>query len=287
MPAELRTLSTHASFGGVQSFHAHTSSACAGEMRFAVYVPPQAKNHPVPVLTYLAGLTCTDETFMVKAGAQQWAAEYGVMLVAPDTSPRNTGIADETKDWDFGAGAGFYLDATQAPWSAHYRMYSYVGDELPALIAQHFPADMKRAGIFGHSMGGHGALVCALSRPGQYKSVSAFAPISAPMHCAWGEKAFSGYLGRDRAAWAHYDASELMGRLHTPYPGGILVDQGEADKFLGDGQLHPELLEAACARAHQPLELRRHAGYDHGYYFISTFMRDHIAFHARQLGATA
>ncbi|MDB5803025.1 MAG: S-formylglutathione hydrolase [Betaproteobacteria bacterium] len=288
MPAsELRLLSAHACFGGVQSFHAHASQACAGEMRFSVYLPPQASHHPVPVLTYLAGLTCTEETFMIKAGAQQWAAEHGVMLVAPDTSPRNTGIADEAKDWDFGAGAGFYVDATQAPWSAHYRMFSYVTEELPALLAQHFPGDFARAGIFGHSMGGHGALVCALRNRGQYKSVSAFAPIAAPTQCAWGEKGFSGYLGADRAAWAAYDASELMKKAHTPFPGGILVDQGESDKFLSDGQLHPELFEAACAAAHQPLELRRHAGYDHGYYFISSFMRDHIAFHARQLGAQA
>lgn len=288
MPApELRLLSSHACFDGTQSFHAHASAACNGEMRFSVYVPPQARKHPVPVLFYLAGLTCTEETFMIKAGAQQWAAEHGLMLVAPDTSPRNTGIAGETKDWDFGTGAGFYVDATQAPWSAHYRMFSYVTEELPALIAQHFPADLKRMGVFGHSMGGHGALVCALRKPGQYKSVSAFAPIAAPTRCAWGEKAFGGYLGADRAAWAAYDASELMAKAHTPYPGGILIDQGLADKFLAEKQLNPEAFEAACARAHQPLELRRHEGYDHGYYFIATFMREHIAFHARQLLAQA
>ena len=256
-------------------------------MRFSVYLPPQAARHPVPVLFYLAGLTCSEETFMIKAGAQQWAAEHGLMLVAPDTSPRNTGIADEAKDWDFGAGAGFYVDATKAPWSAHYRMYSYVTRELPALIGRHFPADMGRCGIFGHSMGGHGALVCALKNHGQYKSVSAFAPIAAPTQCAWGAKAFTGYLGSDRAAWSAYDASELMRASHTPYPGGILVDQGLADQFLAEGQLLPEHFEDACAHAHQPLELRRHEGYDHGYYFISTFMQEHIAFHARQLGAQA
>jgi S-formylglutathione hydrolase len=282
-----RLLSQHACFAGTQSFHAHASSACAGEMRFSVYVPPQAAHHPVPVLFYLAGLTCTEETFMIKAGAQQWAAHAGLMLVAPDTSPRNTGIANETKDWDFGAGAGFYVDATQAPWSAHYRMYSYVTEELPQLIATHFPADIARMGIFGHSMGGHGALVCALKNRTRYKSVSAFAPIAAPTQCPWGEKAFTGYLGSDRAAWAAYDATELMRASHTPYPGGILIDQGEADKFLIEKQLNPELFEAACAQAHQPLELRRHTGYDHGYYFISTFMREHIEFHARQLQATA
>jgi S-formylglutathione hydrolase len=280
----IRLISSHASFGGVQSFHAHASVACNGEMRFSVYVPPQATDKPVPVLFYLAGLTCTEETFMIKAGAQQWAAEHGLMLVAPDTSPRNTGIVDEAKDWDFGAGAGFYVDATQAPWAAHYRMFSYVTAELPALIAQHFPADLQRCGMFGHSMGGHGALVCALRKPGQYKSVSAFAPIAAPTCCPWGEKAFGGYLGSDRAAWQAYDASALMRQTHTPYPGGILIDQGLADKFLAE-QLHPEAFEDACAHAHQPLELRRHADYDHGYYFIATFMREHVAFHARQLHA--
>jgi S-formylglutathione hydrolase len=280
-----RLISSHACFGGLQSFHAHASGACAGEMRFSVYQPPQAARHKVPVLFYLAGLTCTEETFMIKAGAQQWAAEHGLMLVAPDTSPRNTGIEGETRDWDFGAGAGFYVDATQAPWSARYRMYSYVTQELPALIATHFPADMGRAGIFGHSMGGHGALVCALRNRTLFKSVSAFAPIAAPTRCPWGEKAFGGYLGTDRAAWAAYDASELMRRARTPFPGGILIDQGEADKFLLEKQLLPEVFEQACAHAHQPLELRRQPDYDHGYYFISTFMAEHIAFHARQLKA--
>lgn len=281
-----RLISSHACYGGVQSFHAHASECCAGEMRFSTYVPPQAAHHPVPVLFYLAGLTCTEETFMIKAGAQQWAAAHGLMLVAPDTSPRNTGIAGETAAWDFGAGAGFYVDATAAPWAAHYRMYTYVTAELPALTARHFPADLARCGIFGHSMGGHGALVCALRRPGQYASVSAFAPICAPTRCPWGEKAFTSYLGADRAAWRDYDASELMRAAHQPYPGGILIDQGLSDQFLAQ-QLHPEAFEEACAHAHQNLELRRHPGYDHGYYFISTFMQEHIAFHARQLGASS
>ena len=280
----LRLISSHACFGGTQSFHAHTSRACRGEMRFSTFVPPQAAHHPVPVLFYLAGLTCTEETFMIKAGAQQWAAQHGLMLVAPDTSPRNTGIEGETKDWDFGAGAGFYVDATQTPWSTHYRMFTYVTEELHTLVGQQFPADLDRCGIFGHSMGGHGALVCALRKPGQYKSVSAFAPIAAPMHCPWGEKAFTGYLGTDRDAWRAYDASALMRAAHQPYPGGILIDQGLADKFLAE-QLHPGAFEEACAHAHQNLELRRQPGYDHGYYFIATFMQEHIAFHARQLGA--
>jgi len=284
--AYIELISSHACFGGVQSFHAHASKACAGTMRFSTFVPPQAARHPVPVLFYLAGLTCSEETFMIKAGAQQWAARHGLMLVAPDTSPRDTGIAGEAGDWEFGAGAGFYVDATQAPWAAHYQMFTYVSAELPALIAKHFPADPQRCGIFGHSMGGHGALVCALRLPGQYKSVSAFAPICAPSRCPWGEKAFFGYLGADRAAWRDYDASELMRGAHQPYPGGILIDQGLADKFLA-GQLHPEAFEQACAHAHQNLELRRHPDYDHSYYFISTFMEEHIAFHARQLGAAA
>jgi S-formylglutathione hydrolase len=284
-PLRTDTISQHRCFGGTVSFYRHVSRVTDSLMRFSVFVPPQAEHGPVPVLYYLAGLTCTEETFMIKAGAQQWAAEHGLMLVAPDTSPRNTGIEGETKDWDFGAGAGFYVDATQAPWSAHYRMYSYVTQELPALIATHFPADASRSGIFGHSMGGHGALVCALRNRTLYKSVSAFAPIAAPTRCPWGGKAFGGYLGLERDAWAAYDASELMRRARTPFPGGILIDQGEGDKFLVEKQLLPEVFEEACAHAHQPLELRRHADYDHGYYFISTFMREHIAFHARQLKA--
>ena len=276
----MKTISEQACFGGVQGFYRHASAQCGTEMAFGVYRPPQAANGPVPVLYYLAGLTCTEETFVIKAGAQRLAAELGLMLVTPDTSPRGAGIAGEEQDWDFGTGAGFYLDATEAPWSRHYRMHVYVVHELPALIEANFPALPDRRGIFGHSMGGHGALVCALRHPGRYRSVSAFAPICAPSLAPWGEKAFGNYLGPDRAAWREWDASELVGR-NGPI-GTILIDQGEADKFLVD-QLRPDLFAAACRAAGQPLELRRHAGYDHSYYFIATFMADHLGHHARLL----
>jgi S-formylglutathione hydrolase len=234
------------------------------------------------VLFYLAGLTCTEETFMIKAGAQRVAAELGLILVAPDTSPRGAGAAGETDSWDFGVGAGFYLDATQEPFARHYRMESYIL-ELRELVLAALPADSQRVGVFGHSMGGHGALTLALRHPELFRSVSAFAPIAAPMRCPWGQKAFSGYLGADQAAWRAHDASELMkdaGR--AVFPQGILVDQGLADKFLAE-QLYPEAFEEACRAAGQPLELRRHAGYDHGYYFISTFVEDHLRFHRRNL----
>ncbi len=278
----METLSQHRCFEGTQGFYRHESREIGLPMRFSVYQPPQAQQGPVPVLFYLAGLTCTEETFMIKAGAQRFAAQHGLMLVAPDTSPRNTGIAGEADSWDFGTGAGFYVDATEAPWSAHFRMYSYVVQELRELILAQFPARADRIGIFGHSMGGHGALTLALKNPDIYRSVSAFAPIAAPMQCPWGEKAFSGYLGDDMSTWRQYDASELMKTLRTPFPQGILIDQGLGDQFLAQ-QLLPEQFEAACAAAAQPLTLRRHAGYDHGYYFISSFIEEHLAFHQRIL----
>ena len=252
-------------------------------MRFSVFVPPQAERGRVPVLYYLAGLTCTEETFMIKAGAQRVAAELGLALVAPDTSPRGVSLPGDSDSWDFGVGAGFYLDATVEPWSRHYRMYTYVTQELPALIAEHFPVDAERQGIFGHSMGGHGALTIALKNPQRYRSVSAFAPISAPKRCPWGQKAFTGYLGPDQGQWDQYDATELVARVRdaaTRPP--ILVDQGMADQFL-QTQLHPHLLEEACRKVDYPLTLRRHEGYDHGYYFISTFMEDHLRHHHRFL----
>lgn len=249
-------------------------------MRFSVYCPPAANRGPVPVLIYLAGLTCTEETFMAKAGAQRIAAELGLMLVAPDTSPRNCGIAGEADDWEFGAGAGFYLDATREPWSRHYRMYSFVAHELPNIIAKHFPAHSDALGIFGHSMGGHGALILALKNPGRYRSLSALAPICAPTRCPWGEKAFTGYLGNDRDAWLEYDATDLV--LRRSYGRPILIDQGLADKFLPT-QLNPDVFEQACQESGQPLTLRRHEGYDHGYYFIATFVEDHLRFHAEAL----
>ena len=276
----LKVLSEHACFGGVQGFYAHASRECATQMRFAVYRPPQHGSRPLPVLYYLAGLTCTEETFATKAGAQRLAAELGILLVAPDTSPRAPRLAGDDASWDFGLGAGFYVDATQAPWSAHYRMYSYVVRELPELIAQAFAPLSGRQGIFGHSMGGHGALVCALRNPQRYASVSAFAPIAAASQCPWGKKALSGYLGADRESWRSYDAAELVRSMR--YGGTILVDQGGADKFLAE-QLKPELLREAARASGTPLALRRHDAYDHSYYFIATFIEDHLRHHASVL----
>jgi S-formylglutathione hydrolase len=279
---QLEIVSEHRCFQGTQRFYRHASREIGLPMQFSVYVPPQAQQGRVPVLFYLAGLTCTQETFMIKAGAQRLAAQYGIMLVAPDTSPREAGIQGEDDSWDFGTGAGFYLDATQQPWARHYRMESYITRELFPAVTSELAGDPARTGIFGHSMGGHGALVLALRYGGLFRSVSAFAPIAAPARCPWGEKAFSGYLGADRQSWSGYDASMLMERASCPFPEGILIDQGLADAFLDD-QLHPEAFESACAQAGQPLVLRRHEGYDHGYYFISTFMEDHLAFHAERL----
>jgi len=277
----IETISEQRCHGGVQGFYRHHSESCAGPMRFAVYQPPQAVQGPCPVLYYLAGLTCTEETATIKAGAQRLAAERGLILVMPDTSPRGTHIEGATGDWEFGEGAGFYVDATQAPWSAHFRMYSYIVDELPALIATNFPVDAARSSIFGHSMGGHGALTIALKHPDRYRSVSAFAPIVAPSEVPWGLKALPRYLGDNRSSWAQYDACQLV-RKQT-FPGTILIDQGEADQFL-EGQLKPELFDQACAEAGQELLLRRQPGYDHSYWFISTFMEDHIRHHAAALG---
>lgn len=280
MYASPKLISESQCFGGTVEFYSHHSATCNGEMRFAVYQPPQAKSQPVPVLYFLSGLTCTEENFMAKAGAQRFAAEYGLMLVAPDTSPRNTGIEGEDKDWDLGTGAGFYVNATEEPWRSRYQMYSYVVDELPALIAKHFPIRSERQGIFGHSMGGHGALVCALRNPSRYRSVSAFAPIAAPMRCPWGQKAFSNYLGNDKESWRAYDATELV--LKAGYNRPILIDQGTADSFLEE-QLLPKVFEQACATAGQPLALRFQEGYNHSYYFIATFIEDHIRHHAKAL----
>ena len=278
-------LSAHACFGGAQRVYQHASREIGLPMKFSVYLPPQAlQGAKRPVLVYLAGLTCNEDTFMTKAGAQRLAADLGLVLVAPDTSPRGAKVPGEADAWDFGVGAGFYLDATQAPWATHWRMESYLTHELLPLLGAHLPVDLERAGIFGHSMGGHGALTLALRHPGVFKSVSAFAPIAAPSQCPWGKKAFSGYLGKDESAWLAHDASALMAAQATPpYPGGILIDQGLADKFLLENQLLPEVFEAACAQVGQPLTLRRQPGYDHGYYFIQTFMADHLAHHAQVL----
>jgi S-formylglutathione hydrolase len=272
----------HACHGGVQRIYRHDSAAIGLPMRFSVFLPPQASVGSVPGLFYLAGLTCTEETFPIKAGAQRFAAELGLALISPDTSPRGAGLPGETDSWDFGVGAGFYVDATQAPWSKHYRMYTYVRDELRDAVTSNLPIDGARLGIFGHSMGGHGALMLALRNPDLYRSVSAFAPIAAPMRCPWGEKAFGGYLGADREAWKAYDASELVAHASRRFDEGILVDQGLADQFL-ERELYPDVFEAACRAAGQPLTLRRHEGYDHGYFFIQTFIADHIAHHARVL----
>jgi S-formylglutathione hydrolase len=275
--SSIELVSEHGCYGGVQRFYKHSSRETRGTMKFSVYLPPQSKTGKVPVLYYLAGLTCTEETFPIKAHAQQAAAEHGLMLVAPDTSPREPRLPGDADSWDFGQGAGFYLDATQAPWATNYRMYSYVTRELPEIVAQSFPADTAASGIFGHSMGGHGALTIALKNPSVYKSVSAFAPIAAPMQCPWGKKGFGNYLGADQEAWREYDATELVAR--KPYPGLILIDQGTADQFLKE-QLLPEKFSAAAAKAGQKLELRMQPGYDHGYYFIQTFMADHLRHHA-------
>jgi S-formylglutathione hydrolase len=277
------TLSRHPAFGGAVSFHRHAAAETACAMRFAVYLPPQADRRRVPVLWYLAGLTCTEETFMIKSGAQRVAAELGLALVAPDTSPRDVGLPGDSDSWDFGVAAGFYLDATEEPWSRHYRMYSYLVRELATVVETNFPVDPKRQGIFGHSMGGHGALTLGLKHPDRFRSISAFAPISAPMHCPWGQKAFTGYLGPDRERWRQYDACELVRSLSTVSGRApLLVDQGLADPFL-ERELQPQRLEQACEDAGYPLTLRRQPGYDHGYYFISTFMEDHLRHHARAL----
>ncbi|HEY9824124.1 MAG TPA: S-formylglutathione hydrolase [Stenomitos sp.] len=281
MTSELELLQSHTCFEGKLSFYRHPSETCNAPMRFSIYIPPQAKTAPVPVLYFLAGLTCTEENFMVKAGAQRIATEVGLILVAPDTSPRNLGIPGEDDDWDFGSGAGFYVDATAEPWLQNYQMYSYVTQELPSLIATHFPADTQRQGICGHSMGGHGALVCGLRNGDRYRSISAFAPIAAPSQCPWGQKAFRGYLGDNPEVWRNYDATYLVTHLPTDQR-PILIDQGLADPFLKE-QLRPELFVAACRQAGRDLTYREHPGYDHSYYCIATFIEDHIRFHARRL----
>jgi S-formylglutathione hydrolase len=272
------TKKEHRCFDGLQGFYEHQSAACAGPMRFAVYQPPAAlRGERVPVLYYLAGLTCTEETFAIKSGAQRVAAELGLALVSCDTSPRATRLPGDDAADDFGLGAGFYLDATEAPWSTAYQMYTYLTRELRAAVESNFPVDGGRRGIFGHSMGGHGALVIALRNPGDYQSVSAFAPVATPSEVPWGQKALAGYLGEDRAAWQAWDASALV-RAGRRFDGPILVDQGTADQFLAK-QLRPELFEAACAEAGQPLELARRDGYDHGYFFVSSFIERHLRWH--------
>ena len=275
----MERIEQHASFGGRQEVWQHASTSTGTPMRFGIYLPPAAlAGERCPVLYWLSGLTCTEQNFITKAGAQEHAARHGLIVVAPDTSPRGEGVANDPA-YDLGQGAGFYLNATQTPWAPHFRMEDYVVQELPALIEQHFPATGAR-GIAGHSMGGHGALTLALRHPGRYRSVSAFSPIVAPSQVPWGQKAFSTYLGDDRAAWAQHDAVALVAGASERLP--LLVDQGEADEFLA-GQLRPELLQAACEAACHPLTLRLQLGYDHSYYFIASFMGDHVAHHASAL----
>jgi S-formylglutathione hydrolase len=276
----LETLATHGAHGGVQGIYRHASAATGRTMTFAVFVPPQARDGPCPVVTFLSGLTCTHANVVEKGEYRRAAAELGLIVVCPDTSPRGDGVPDD-EAYDFGQGAGFYLDALRAPWATNFRMESYVLHDLPAVVAANFPADMARQGITGHSMGGHGALTLALKHPGRWKSVSALAPIASPMRCPWGEKALTGYLGEDRAAWRRHDATALIedgGRLPA-----LLVHQGGADDFLQE-QLKPELLQQACEAAGQPLTFRLCPGYDHSYYFVSTFMAEHLAWHAERLG---
>ncbi len=269
-----------ACFGGWQEVYRHRSHTLDCDMQFAIYLPPQAQHGPVPVLYWLSGLTCTEQNFIQKAGAQRYAAEHGIAIVCPDTSPRGEGVAD-AEGYDLGIGAGFYVNATQAPWVAHYRMHDYVVEELPALVEENFPVTTSRA-ISGHSMGGHGALTLALRNPGRYRSVSVFAPIVAPSRVPWGQKAFAAYLGEDRGTWAQYDACALLASASERLP--LLVDQGGDDEFL-DGQLRPQLLQAAAEAAGHPLRLRMQPGHDHSYYFIASFIGEHIAHHAAALRA--
>jgi S-formylglutathione hydrolase len=277
-------ISEHRSFGGTVGFYRHESKAAKCPMKFSVFVPPLPKGRSAPALTWLSGLTCTEETFMVKAGAQRLAAEMGMILITPDTSPRGLGLEGEDKDWDFGTGAGFYLNATKEPFAENYRMHDYVLHDLQEALFANFPADPRRQGIFGHSMGGHGALNFGLKYPGVFKSCSAFAPIAAPMDSPWGQKAFTGYLGDDKAAWQEYDASRLIANIKDAKKRApILVDQGLADPFLEE-QLKPERLEEGANASGFPLTVRRHEGYDHGYYFISSFIADHLKHHASILG---
>jgi S-formylglutathione hydrolase len=282
----IETISETGCFDGTMGFYRHASAANNCDMQFSVFVPPQAADGKVPVVTYLSGLTCTEENFMAKAGAQRYAAELGIMLVAPDTSPRGDDVPDDPDSaYDFGLGAGMYVNATQEPWSRHYHMYDYVMQDLQAAVFDNFPGDPERQGLTGHSMGGHGALTIGLKHPDVFRSLSAFAPICTTLNSPWGQKALGNYLGSDTAAWYEYDASEVARNVgDVSAYGKILVDQGLADAFLAE-QLQPERLEAACAESGLSLELRRHEGYDHGYYFISTYIGDHLRHHAAELNA--
>jgi S-formylglutathione hydrolase len=276
----METIAENRCFGGTQGVYTHASESCQCDMTFAVFLPEEAKDGPVPVLWYLSGLTCTHENAMVKAGAQAWAAEQGIALIFPDTSPRGEGVADD-EAYDLGQGAGFYVNATQEPWAPHFKMWDYIADELPALLAEKFPLDMGRQAITGHSMGGHGALTLAMSLPGRFKSVSAFAPISNPTASDWGRKQLTAYLGTDEATWTAHDASILM--REKGFDGPVLIDTGTDDQFIE--LLRPETLSQAAAEKRQEATIRMQKGYDHSYFFVSTFMEDHINFHAQALYA--
>lgn len=277
----MEQIDAHKSFGGQQLRFRHSSDVLNCDMTFSIYLPPQAEQGPVPALYWLSGLTCTDENFMTKAGAQQYAAKYGIAIIAPDTSPRGEGVPDDPEGaYDVGLGAGFYANATQPPWNQHYQMYDYVVSELPALINQQFPIDGNRVGISGHSMGGHGALTIALKNPDQYQSASAFAPICSPLNCPWGNKALNLYLGDNQEAWKQYDSTELIKSSAPSQHLPVLIDQGDQDNFL-QAQLKTELLDAACQSVNYPMTIRMQPGYDHSYYFIASFIGEHIKFHAR------
>lgn len=280
--SELAEVSSVKMFDGLQKVFSHQSRETKTKMTFGIYLPPQCQEGPCPVVYYLSGLTCTEQNFVTKANAQRYAAELGVVIVAPDTSPRGAGVEGEDESWDFGTGAGFYVDATQEPWKENYRMYSYITKELPEIVKTNFNVN-GLASIMGHSMGGHGALICFLKNLGMYESVSAFAPICNPINCPWGQKAFSGYLGSDQETWKEYDASEILKNAKLSVKSRILCDQGTDDGFLPKGQLMPGNLVDACAQAGVPLDMRMQSGYDHSYYFIATFMEDHMRHHAKAL----
>lgn len=281
---KLEQLSNNLCFGGQQQKYSHSSSVLGCNMVFSVYLPPETAYEKVPVIYWLSGLTCTDDNFVQKAGAQQYAADMGVAIVCPDTSPRGEGVPDDPEGaYDFGLGAGFYVNATEEPWKKHYQMYSYITEELPTVLASSdLPLDVSNCSIMGHSMGGHGALTIALKNPGMFQSVSAFAPICSPLNCPWGEKALGGYLGQDKSTWENYDTCALIEKAEEKLP--LLVDQGQVDNFLRE-QLKPVMLQQACQDAGHPLTLRMHAGYDHSYFFIASFIEDHVAHHAQALWA--
>jgi len=283
--AEIKEESSNKMFGGFQKVYSHESKELGCQMKFGIYLPPAIELGPVPVVFWLSGLTCTEQNFVTKAGSQQWAAKHGFLVIAPDTSPRGLNIEGEEDSWDFGTGAGFYVDATADKWRKNYRMYSYVTKELVEMLTANFKVDTERMGIMGHSMGGHGAMVCALKNPGLFKSVSAFSPICNPLNCPWGIKAFTGYLGdEDKAAWKEWDSCELVKKYNGPAL-TIMVDQGASDNFLTQGQLLSDNLVSACASNGVPVVMRMQEGYDHSYYFIATFMEDHFEHHAKALKA--